>query len=125
MKPAPAAAFFAGITAILAKIGIRHTSHLATALRTAVVLVFAWLVVFIVGSQDQLTHLEERTIIFLVASGLATGVSWLTYFRALQLADVDLVTPIDKSSVILTVTFAIVLLNETESLGFRLLGITH
>ena len=120
-----AAAFFAGITAILAKIGIRHTpSHLATALRTAVVLVFAWLVVFLVGSQDQITRLDERTIIFLVASGLATGVSWLTYFRALQLADVNLVTPIDKSSVILTVTFAIVLLNETDSLAFRLLGIT-
>lgn len=119
------AAFFAGITAILAKVGIRHTpSHLATALRTGVVLVFAWLVAFLVGSIDQIRTLDERTWIFLAASGLATGVSWLTYFRALQLADVNLVTPIDKSSVILTVAFAILLLGETESLAFRLFGIT-
>lgn len=119
------AAFFAGVTAILAKIGIRHTpSHLATALRTGVVLVFAWLVVFLVGSQGGLANLDLRTTLFLIASGLATGVSWLAYFKALQLADVNLVTPVDKSSVILTVGFAIVLLGETESLAFRLIGIT-
>lgn len=118
-------ALFAGLTAILAKIGIRHTpSNLATAIRTAVVLVFAWLVVFLVGSQTTIGQLSSRTILFLVLSGLATGASWLCYFRALHLADVNQVAPIDKSSIILTVGFAIVLLGETTSLLPRLVGIT-
>lgn len=118
-------AVFAGLTAILAKVGIRHTpSNLATAIRTAVVLVFAWLVVFIVGSQTTITHLSGKTILFLFLSGLATGGSWLCYFRALHLADVNQVTPVDKSSIILTVLFAIVLLGETQNLFMRVVGIT-
>ena len=122
---AAGSAVFAGLTAILAKVGIRHTpSNLATAIRTVVVLVFAWLVVFIVGSQQTITTLSGTTVFFLVLSGLATGASWLCYFRALQLADVNQVTPIDKSSIVLTVLFAIVLLGETDDLVTRLLGIT-
>lgn len=118
-------AVFAGLTAVLAKVGIRHTpSNLATAIRTAVVLVFAWLVVFIVGSQTTITHLSGKTILFLFLSGLATGGSWLCYFRALHLADVNQVTPVDKSSIILTVAFAIVLLGETQNLFMRVVGIT-
>jgi len=118
-------AVFAGLTAILAKVGIRHTpSNLATAIRTVVVLVFAWLVVFIVGSQTTITQLSGKTILFLFLSGLATGGSWLCYFRALHLADVNQVTPVDKSSIILTVLFAIVLLGETQNLFMRVVGIT-
>jgi transporter family protein len=117
-------ALFAGATAILAKVGIRHTpSNLATAVRTVVVLAFAWLVVFIVGSQSSITRLSTTTVVFLVLSGLATGASWLCYFRALQLGDVNQVAPIDKSSIIVTVGFAIVLLGETQSLPTRLAGI--
>ncbi|MFT4217078.1 MAG: EamA family transporter [Micropruina sp.] len=117
-------AVFAGLTAILAKVGIRHTpSNLATAIRTVVVLCFAWLAVFVVGSQSTIGTLSGGTIGFLVLSGLATGASWLCYFRALQLADVNQVTPIDKSSIVLTVLFAIVLLGETDSLATRLAGI--
>jgi transporter family protein len=117
-------AVFAGLTAILAKVGIRHTpSNLATAIRTAVVLVFAWLVVFLVGSESTISHISGRTMLFLFLSGLATGASWLCYFRALHLADVNQVAPIDKASIILTVLFAIVLLGETTHLAFRLIGI--
>lgn len=116
-------AFFAGLTAILAKVGVRHTpANLATAIRTAVVLVFAWLVVLLVGSQSTITAVSARTILFLVLSGLATGASWLCYFAALRLADVNQVAPIDKSSIILTVGFAIVLLGETQNLATRLTG---
>lgn len=118
-------AFFAGLTAILAKIGVRNTpSNLTTAIRTAVVLVFAWLVVFLVGSQTTIGQLSPRTLLFLFLSGLATGASWLCYFRALHLADVNQVAPVDKSSIILTVGFAIVLLGETANLFMRLVGIT-
>ena len=121
---AAGSAGFAGLTAILAKVGIRHTpSNLATAIRTVVVLGFAWLVVFVVGSQGTIGSLSGGTIGFLVLSGLATGASWLCYFRALQLADVNQVTPIDKSSIVLTVLFAIVLLGETDDLATRLAGI--
>ncbi len=103
---AAGSAVFAALTAILAKVGIRHTpSNLATAIRTVVVLGFAWLVVFIVGSEKTITTLSGGTVLFLVLSGLATGASWLCYFRALQLADVNQVTPIDKSSIVLTVLF--------------------
>lgn len=117
-------AVFAGLTAILAKVGIRHTpSNLATAIRTVIVLLFAWLVVFIVGSQGTITSLSTTTVVFLVLSGLVTGASWLCYFRALQLADVNQVTPIDRSSIVLSVLFAIVLLGETEHLATRLAGI--
>ena len=122
---AAGSAIFAALTAILAKVGIRHTpSNLATAIRTVVVLGFAWLVVFIVGSETTITTLSGGTVLFLVLSGLATGASWLCYFRALQLADVNQVTPIDKSSIVLTVLFAIVLLGETDDLPTRLAGIT-
>ncbi|MFT4108369.1 MAG: EamA family transporter [Propionicimonas sp.] len=117
-------AFFAGVTAILAKVGIRQVpSNLATAIRTVVVLVCAWLVVFVVGSQTTIGQLSATTITFLVLSGLATGASWLCYFRALQLGEVNQVAPVDKSSVVLTVLFAIVLLGETGSLAARLSGI--
>ncbi len=118
-------ALFAGATAILAKVGVRQVpSNLATAIRTTVVLLFAWLVVFIVGSQGTIGQITGTTLLFLILSGVATGASWLCYFRALHLADVNQVTPIDKSSVILTVAFAIVLLGETENLVNRLIGIT-
>ena len=110
-------AFFAGITAILAKIGIQSvTSHLATALRTGVVLVFAWGMVFLVGSQGDLAQLTGGDLAWLVLSGLATGASWLCYFRALQLGDVNKVTPIDKSSTVLTILLAWLLLGEPLSL---------
>lgn len=106
-------AFFAGITAILAKIGIRNTdSNLATAIRTIVILIFSWLMVFIVGSFNTITELTTRTLIFLILSGVATGLSWLCYFKALQLGNVNKVTPIDKSSTILTMILAMIFLGE-------------
>lgn len=106
-------AFFAGITAILAKIGIKNTdSNLATAIRTIVILIFSWLMVFIVGSFNTITELTTKTIIFLILSGLATGLSWLCYFKALQIGNVNKVTPIDKSSTILTMVLAIIFLGE-------------
>ena len=108
-----ASAFFAGVTAILAKIGIRHTdSHLATALRTVVVLVFAWVMVFVAGSQSTIGEISARTLLFLVLSGLSTGASWLCYFRALSIGDVNKVVPIDKSSVVLTILLAALFLGE-------------
>lgn len=109
-----ASAFFAGITAILAKIGIKSTdSNLATAIRTVVILFFSWLMVFIVGSANTITELSVKTVIFLVLSGLATGLSWLCYFKALQLGNVNKVTPIDKSSTILTMILAMIFLGES------------
>lgn len=106
-------ALFAGATSILAKIGIEEVdSHLATALRTIVVLVFSWLMVFIVGSQNQLTAISIKSYIFLILSGMATGASWLCYFKALQLGDVNKVVAIDKSSTILTMILAFVFLKE-------------
>lgn len=109
-------AFFAGLTSILAKCGIRNTdSNVATALRTIVVLVFSWVMVFIVGSQNTIWDLSLRTLLFLCLSGMATGASWLCYFRALQLGDINKVTPIDKSSVVLTMLLAFILLGEEIS----------
>ena len=106
-------AFFASITAILAKCGIRKTdSTVATAVRTIVVLLFSWLMVFVVGSQDQLGSIDPNTWLFLILSGLATGASWLCYFRALQLGDINKVVPVDKSSVILTMLLAFLFLQE-------------
>ena len=106
-------AFFAGITAILAKIGMEKVnSTLATALRTVVVLAFSWLMVFVAGSQAGLARISGYTLCFLVLSGLATGASWLCYFRALQLGDVNKVAPIDKSSTVLTILLAFLLLGE-------------
>ena len=108
-----ASAFFAGITSILAKIGLKDTdSNLVTALRTVVVAIFAWLIVFIVGSHSTLTLIDFRSLIFLILSGLATGGSWLCYFRALQLGDVNKVVPVDKSSTVITMLMAFVFLGE-------------
>lgn len=118
-------AFFAGIVAILAKIGIRETpSNLATAIRTVVVLVFAWVMVAAVGSAPGLMQIDGRTLVLLVLSGLATGASWLCYFRALQIGPVNPVVAVDKSSIVLTVLLGIVVFGETTNLGLRLLGIT-
>ncbi len=122
-----ASALFAGLTSILAKCGIRRTdSTLATAIRTVVVLVFACLMVLIVGSQRQLASIDTRTLVFLLLSGLATGASWLCYYRALQLGDVNKVVPIDKSSTVLTIVLAFLLLGEgitlLKGLGALLIG---
>lgn len=120
-------AFFAGITSILAKCGIKDTdSTVATAIRTIVVLVFAWIMVFISGSQVQLISLDGKTLLFLILSGLATGASWLCYFRALQLGDVNRVVAIDKSSTVLTIVLAFLFLGETvngqKGIGVVLIG---
>ena len=110
--------FFAGITAILAKCGIRKTdSDVATAIRTVVVLLFSWLMVGITGSWIQMGDIGGRTILFLVLSGLATGASWLCYFRALQVGDINKVVPIDKSSTILTILLALIFLQEGITWG--------
>ncbi|HNX45302.1 MAG TPA: EamA family transporter [Anaerolineaceae bacterium] len=107
-------ALFAGITAILAKFGIRKTdSYVATAIRTVFVLLFAWLMVFVVGSQGQINQISSRSLLFLVLSGLSTGASWLFYFKALQIGDINKVTPIDKSSLVLTMLLAIIFLGES------------
>ena len=109
-------ALFAGLTAILAKCGIRKTdSTVATAIRTIVVLAFSWGMVFLVGSEAQLAEISGRTLLFLVLSGLATGASWLCYFRALQIGDVNKVVPVDKSSTVLTILLAVLFLHETPS----------
>ena len=118
-----ASALFAGLTAVLAKIGVKDVnSHLATALRTVVVLAFAWLMVFVVGSAGTISQISSRSLLFLVLSGLATGASWLCYFRALAVGDVNKVVPIDKSSTILTVLLAIVLFGETNNLPVKMAG---
>lgn len=110
-------AFFAGMTAILSKSGIKNTdSNVATAVRTIVVLLFSWIMVFIVGSQDTILDISAKTLIFLTLSGFATGASWLCYFKALQLGTVNKVTPIDKSSTILTMLLAMIFLGESITL---------
>lgn len=117
-------AFFAGITSILAKIGIQKTdSNLATALRTVVVLLFSWVMVAIVGSAGQIASISAKSYLFLALSGLATGASWLCYFRALQLGDVNRVVPVDKSSIILTVLLAIIVFGEADALAAKLAGV--
>ena len=109
-------AFFAGVTAILAKCGIKNIdSNVATAVRTVVVLLFSWLMVFVVGSQSGITEIAPRTLVFLVLSGLATGASWLCYYRALEIGEVSKVAPIDKLSIVFTLIFAFVFLRETAS----------
>lgn len=123
---AAGSAFFAGVTSILAKCGIRRTdSNLATAIRTIVVLVFAWVMVFVAGSQGQITQISGRSLLFLVLSGLATGASWLCYFKALQIGDVNKVVPVDKSSSVLTILLALLLLHEEISVckGIGIIGI--
>ena len=110
-------ALFAGLTSVLAKCGIKKTdSDTATAIRTGVVLLFSWLMVFIVGSAPTISEISTKTWIFLILSGLATGASWLCYFRALQLGDVNKVVPVDKSSTILTIILALIFLGEPISL---------
>lgn len=123
---AAGSAFFAGVTSILAKCGIRRTdSNLATAIRTIVVLVFAWVMVFVAGSQGQITQISGRSLLFLVLSGLATGASWLCYFKALQIGDVNKVVSVDKSSSVLTILLALLLLHEEISVckGIGIIGI--
>ena len=106
-------ALFAGLTAILAKCGIRNTdSNVATALRTGVVLVFSWLMVFVVGAQSGIRDISAKVLIFLILSGLSTGISWLCYFKALQIGDINKVTPIDKSSTVITMLLAFIFLRE-------------
>ena len=115
-------ALFAGITAILAKCGIRNTdSDLATAIRTGIVLIFSWIMVLIVGSFRSISGIGLREILFLVLSGAATGISWLCYFRALSLGSVNQVTPVDKSSSILTSLLAIAIFHETDHLWIKLI----
>lgn len=115
-------AFFAGITSILAKCGIRKTdSDVATAIRTVVVLIFAWIMVAVTGTIGAVTDLEPVTLFFLILSGIATGASWLCYFKALQLGDVNKVVPIDKSSTVLTILLAFLILKEEITL-WKLLG---
>ena len=110
-------ALFAGLTSILAKCGIKNTdSNVATALRTIVVLIFSWIMVFITGSHNTLSDISSKTLIFLILSGISTGASWLCYFRALQIGDVNKVTSIDKSSTILTMLMAFILLGEEITL---------
>jgi transporter family protein len=116
-------ALFAGITSILAKVGIKNTdSNLATALRTIIVLFFSWIIVFIVGSQHTISSISTSSLVFLILSGGSTGASWLCYFKALQLGNVNKVTPIDKSSTILTIILAFLFLGETPS-KLMILGI--
>lgn len=111
-------AFFAGITAILAKCGIRETdSDVATAIRTIVVLLFSWLMVLITGTWTGITGIDGKTLLFLVLSGLATGASWLCYFHALQKGDINKVVPIDKSSTVLTILLALIFLHEGITWG--------
>lgn len=121
---AAASAVFAGLTAILAKCGSRKTdTNLVTAIRTIVVLVMAWGIVFIVGSYDALFAIDPKSLVFLVLSGLATGASWICYFKALALGDVNKVTPIDKSGTILCVILAMVVFGETNHLCMKIFGI--
>ena len=109
-------AFFAGLTSVLAKCGIKKAdSNVATAIRTIVVLIFSWIMVFVVGAQGQIMDVSEKTWIFLILSGIATGASWLCYFRALQIGDVNRVVPIDKSSTILTIILAFIFFREEIS----------
>lgn len=116
-------AVFAGMTSILVKCGIRKTDpDLATALRTIVVLAFAWIMVFIVGSHTAISEIGGESLLFLILSGLATGASWICYFKALSAGDVNKVVPIDKSSTVLTVLLAIICFGETENLAIKMIA---
>ena len=118
-------AFFAGVTSILAKCGIRHTdSDLATALRTIVVLIFSWIMVFVVGSFESIYNISSQSLLFLVLSGFATGASWICYFKALSVGDVNKVVPMDKSSTILTVLLAMICFGETSNFLFKIISTT-
>ena len=118
-------AVFAGLTSILAKCGIRKTdSDIATAIRTVVVLIFSFIMVLIVGSLDTVRDISGKSFLFLILSGLATGASWICYFKALSVGDINKVVPIDKSSTILTVLLAIFLFGETNNLSIKLICTT-
>ena len=109
-------ALFAGLTSILAKCGIRKTdSTVATAIRTIIVLIFAWVMVLVVGSQGTIASIPARSLAFLGLSGLATGASWLCYYKALQLGPASLVAPIDKLSILVTVLFSYIVFHERLS----------
>lgn len=115
--------FFAGITAILAKCGIKKTdSNVATAIRTVIVLLFSWLMVMVTGTAREIRQIDSRTLLFLVLSGLATGASWLCYFHALQKGDINKVVPIDKSSTVLTILLALIFLQEGLS-GIKIVSV--
>ena len=120
-------AIFAGLTSILAKCGIKKTdSTVATAVRTVIVLIFSWIMVFLTGSQSQIRSIDNKTLIFLILSGLATGASWLCYYRALQIGQASKVVPVDKLSVVITLILAFVFLREKitvkSALGCVLIG---
>lgn len=116
-------AVFAGLTSILAKCGIKKTdSDVATALRTIVVLLFSWIMVFVVGSASTITEISTKSLIFLILSGIATGASWICYFKALSVGDVNKVVPVDKSSTVLTVLLAIIVFGETNHLVIKIVG---
>lgn len=115
-------AFFAGITSVLAKCGIKKTdSDVATAIRTIVVLAFSWIMVAIVGSFNTIKNVTPKSLVFLILSGVATGASWLCYFKALSTGDVNKVVPIEKSSTILTILLAIIFFGETNNLWIKLI----
>lgn len=121
LMAAVGSAFFAGLTSILAKCGIKKTdSDIATAIRTGIVLIFSWIMVFAVGSADTITAINLKSFVFLALSGLSTGASWICYFKALSMGDVNKVVPIDKSSTILTVILAIIFFGETNGLFIKL-----
>jgi len=106
-------AFFAALTSILVKIGIQNVnSNLATAVRTIVVLVMSWAIVFITGKQNDITNIEHKNLLFLILSGIATGLSWLCYYRALQLGEASKVIPIDKFSLVIGMAMAFIILKE-------------
>lgn len=116
-------AFFAGVTSILAKCGIRKTDpDVATAIRTVVVLIFSWIMAFAAGSAGDVVKIDARSLLFLILSGLATGASWLCYFKALSCGDVNKVAPVDKSSTVLSILLAIIIFNETDDLALKLIG---
>ena len=121
MLAAIGSSFFAGLTSILAKCGIKKTdSDVATAIRTGVVLLFSWIMVFVVGSAGTIFEISPKSFFFLVLSGIATGASWICYFKALSLGNINKVVPIDKSSTILTVVLAIIFFGETENIFVKL-----
>ncbi len=114
---------FAGLTSVLAKLGIKKTdSDVATAVRTIVVLIFSWIMVFVKGSFGTIGDISAKSLLFLVLSGLATGASWICYFKALSVGNINKVVPVDKSSTIISVLLAIVLFGETNNLGVKLFG---
>lgn len=115
-------AFFAGITTVFAKMGIKSTdSNVATAIRTIIVVIFSWLMVGLVGSFNQISTIESKTLLFLVLSGLSTGISWLFYFKALQVGNINKVVAVDKSSIVLTIILSLIIFNEQVTI-YKIVG---